>query len=94
MYIGHPERCIEWCRAQLARGRDTHTLTRAALVIALKIADSEAGYEPIDPDEETIEFRLAALPLWKKRQMMANIHQYVDADFRGEGGLSQTDEAE
>ena len=41
MYIGQPERCVEWCRAQLARGRDTHTLTRAALVIALKIAGSE-----------------------------------------------------
>jgi hypothetical protein len=41
VYIGHPERCVEWCRAQLARGRDTHTLTRAALVIALKIAGSE-----------------------------------------------------
>ena len=41
VYIGRPERCVEWCRAQLARGRDTHTLTRAALVIALKIAGSE-----------------------------------------------------
>jgi hypothetical protein len=33
--IGQPERCVEWCRAQLARGRDTHTLTRACLVVAL-----------------------------------------------------------
>ena len=41
MYIGQPERAVEWYRAQLARGRDTHTLTRAALVIALKIAGSE-----------------------------------------------------
>ena len=41
VYIGQPERCVEWCRAQLARGRDTHTLTRAALVIAQKIAGSE-----------------------------------------------------
>ena len=39
--IGQPERCVEWCRAQLARGRDTHTFTRATLVIALKIAGSE-----------------------------------------------------
>ena len=52
-----------------------------------------SGYEPIDPDEETIEFRLAALPLWKKRQMMANI-KYVDADFSGEGGFSQAGEAQ
>ena len=36
--IGQPERCVEWCRAQLARGRDTHTLTRACLVTALTAA--------------------------------------------------------
>jgi predicted ATPase len=33
--IAQPERAVEWFRAQLARGRDTHTLTRAALVLAL-----------------------------------------------------------
>ena len=38
MAIGQPERSVEWCRAQLARGRDTHTLTRSMLVIALVIA--------------------------------------------------------
>jgi hypothetical protein len=36
--IGQPERNVEWCRAQLARGRDTHTLTRATLVVELTIA--------------------------------------------------------
>ena len=36
--IGQPERWVEWCRAQLARGRDTHGLTRADLVFALTIA--------------------------------------------------------
>jgi predicted ATPase len=36
--IGQPERCVEWCRAQLARGRDSHTLTRAYLVSALTVA--------------------------------------------------------
>ena len=36
--IGQPERCVEWCRAQLARGRDTHTLTRAYLVATLAVA--------------------------------------------------------
>ena len=36
--IGQPERCVEWCRAQLGRGRDTHTLTGAVLVIALATA--------------------------------------------------------
>jgi predicted ATPase len=33
--IGQPERYAEWCRTQLARGRDTHTLTRTWLVLAL-----------------------------------------------------------
>ena len=37
---GQPERAVEWCRAQLARGRDTHTLTRTATVFALTIAGS------------------------------------------------------
>ncbi len=35
---GQPGRAVEWCRAQLARGRDTHTLTRMCLVVALTIA--------------------------------------------------------
>jgi tetratricopeptide (TPR) repeat protein len=37
-YIGQSERWAEWCRAQLARGRDTHTMTRICLVIALSTA--------------------------------------------------------
>ena len=36
--IGQPERYVEWCRAQLARSHDTHTLTRATLVQALTFA--------------------------------------------------------
>jgi len=36
--IGQPERYVEWCRALLARGHDTHTLTRANLVLALTVA--------------------------------------------------------
>jgi len=36
--IGQPERWVEWCRAQLARGHDTNTLTRAYLVQSLTIA--------------------------------------------------------
>jgi predicted ATPase len=36
--IGQPERNVEWCRAQLARGRDTHTITRTMLVAALAVA--------------------------------------------------------
>ena len=38
MAIGQPERGVEWCRAQLARGRDTHTLTRYWLVATLAMA--------------------------------------------------------
>jgi predicted ATPase len=38
VFIGQPERTIEWCRARLARGRDTHTFNRAYLVIALTLA--------------------------------------------------------
>ena len=40
LYIGQPERSVEWCRAQLARGRDTHASTRARVVIALAVAGS------------------------------------------------------
>ena len=38
LVIGQPERWVEWCRAQLARGRDTHGITRAFLVFALTLA--------------------------------------------------------
>jgi tetratricopeptide (TPR) repeat protein len=40
LHIGQPERAVEWCRAQLARGRDTHTVNRAFLVVALTLAGS------------------------------------------------------
>ena len=39
-YTGQPERSVEWDRAQLARGRDTHASTRACLVLALAVAGS------------------------------------------------------
>jgi predicted ATPase len=38
--IGQPERMIQCCRAQLARGRDTLSLTTTSLVIALSITGS------------------------------------------------------
>jgi predicted ATPase len=38
--IGQPQPWVEWCHAQLARGRDTHTLTGACLVLALTLAGS------------------------------------------------------
>jgi predicted ATPase len=40
LFIGQPERWVGWCRAQLARGSDTHTLTRTCLVMALTVAGS------------------------------------------------------
>ncbi len=40
MVIGQPERSAEWCRTQLAHGRDTHSLTTASLVLSLAIAGS------------------------------------------------------
>ncbi len=48
-----PNGAVEWCRAQLARGRDTHTLTRSMLVIALAIAG--AGEEAMAAANGLIE---------------------------------------
>ena len=36
--IGQPEPAVEWCRAPLARGRDTPTHTRAARAVARTVA--------------------------------------------------------
>jgi len=33
--IGQPQRAVEWCRTQIASGRDTHGLSRVCLVLAL-----------------------------------------------------------
>src|SRR5262249_26461169 len=38
VFIGQPERSVEWCRAQLPRGHDPHATTRATLTIALTLA--------------------------------------------------------
>jgi hypothetical protein len=56
--IGQPERWAEWCREQLERGRDTHTLTQTNLVQALTIAGAgdearAAANELIDAAEAT-----------------------------------------
>ncbi len=42
--IGQPERMVEWCRAQLPGGRDTHGTTMTTLTVALALAgcDEEA----------------------------------------------------
>ncbi|MGO8966986.1 MAG: ATP-binding protein [Mycobacterium sp.] len=51
--IGQPERLAEWCRAQLARRRDTHVQIRAFLVAALSVAGS--GGEAMDSADGLIE---------------------------------------
>ena len=51
--IGQPERLAEWCRAQLARRRDTHVLIRAWLVVALSVAG--CGGEAMDSAGGLIE---------------------------------------
>lgn len=38
--VGHVQRNVEWCRAQLARGGDTHSFSKASLVLALAVAGS------------------------------------------------------
>ena len=51
--IGQPERWAEWCRAQLARRRDTHVHIRAWLVSTLSLAGS--GGEAMDSADGLIE---------------------------------------
>jgi predicted ATPase/class 3 adenylate cyclase len=51
--IGQPERLAEWCRAQLARRRDTHVFIRGWLVLALALAGS--GGEAMDCADGLIE---------------------------------------
>jgi hypothetical protein len=51
LVIGQPGKWVEWCRAQLARSRDTHTLTRTCLVLALTVEGS--ADEPMAAAEAT-----------------------------------------
>ena len=51
--IGQPERVAEWCRAQLARRRDTHVAIRSWLVYALAVAG--CGGEAMDSADGLIE---------------------------------------
>jgi predicted ATPase/class 3 adenylate cyclase len=53
LVIGQPERCVELCRAGLARRRDTHVYIRAYLVAALALAGS--GGEAMDSADGLIE---------------------------------------
>ena len=51
--VGQPERCVELCRAQLARRRDTPVYIRASLVMALSVPGS--GGEAMDCADGLIE---------------------------------------
>ena len=67
--IGQPGRFVEWCRTQLARGRDTHRITRACLTIALAMAGSgeEARADAnslIDAAEATPNPYVLSYALW------------------------------
>ena len=69
LVIGQPERGVEWCRAQLARGRDTHTLTRFCLVQALTAAGAgdearAAANGLIDAAEATHNPFVLSYALW------------------------------
>ena len=83
LHIGQPERCVEWCRAQLARGRDTHTVITAYLVNALALAGSHddamaAADGLIDAAEATHNPAVLSLALYVQDQLYA----HRDAAFR------------
>jgi predicted ATPase len=66
---GQPERCVEWCRTQLAGGRDTHRITRACLTITLAMAGSgeearAAANGLIDAAQATPNPYVLSLALW------------------------------
>ena len=57
--IGQPERTAEWCRAELARGRDTHTFAQASLTIALALAGCGEEARVAVPGRLTVHQRIA-----------------------------------
>jgi predicted ATPase len=77
--IGQPERLVEWCRAQLARRRDTHVYIRGWLVIALALAGS--GGEAMDSADGLIEAADATgNPSWLALALTAYGLAFRDAD--------------
>jgi predicted ATPase len=77
--IGQPERLAEWCRAQLARRRDTHVLIRAWLVLALTMP--VAGGEAMDSADGLIEAAEATgNPHWLAWALLAYGVAFRDAD--------------
>jgi predicted ATPase len=80
--IGQPERCVEWCRTQLARGRDTHRITGACLTMALTMAGPgeearAAANGLIDAAEATPNPFVLSFALW------AHGYAFRDADPAG-----------
>jgi predicted ATPase len=79
LVIGQPERCAEWCRAQLARRRDTHVHIRAWLVGALAVAG--CGGEAMDCADGLIEAAAATgNPLFLSLALGAYGVAFRDAD--------------
>jgi hypothetical protein len=77
--IGQPERCVELCRAQLARRRDTHVHIRSWLVGALSVAGS--GAEAMDCADGLIEAAEATgNPMFLGWALLAYAAAFRDAD--------------
>jgi predicted ATPase len=77
--IGQPERWAEWCRAQLARRRDTHVHIRSWLVIALSVAG--CGGEAMDCADGLIEAaEPTGNPFWLAYALGACGVAFRDAD--------------
>jgi predicted ATPase len=77
--IGQPERWAEWCRAQLARRRDTRVHIRGWLVFALSLAG--CGGEAMDAADGLIEAAEATgNPSWLAWALFAYGLAFRDAD--------------
>jgi hypothetical protein len=79
MASGHPERWIEWCRAQLQRGGDTTVLIQACLVFGLVNAGS--AEEAMDASKGLVEAaEAAANPMSLSFALYADGFAFRDAD--------------
>lgn len=47
VYLGQPDRAVEWCRSQIRKGRDTHTSITMGLIICLAVAGRHAEAIPL-----------------------------------------------
>jgi predicted ATPase/class 3 adenylate cyclase len=77
-YIGHPEGCVEWCRARLQHGPDS-VLMRAFLVVGLVVAGS--GEEAMAATSGLIEgAEAAANPFMLSFALLACSYAFREAD--------------